>query len=237
MKKTIVFFITLLFCQFLNAQNLVWRKMRVAHTLVENYETDKNNKKLKLGECFIVNSSNRELARGKYNNGFKDSIWNYFSSNGDLVQVYDFTNKKLLYNIPDEGTIVKQRSDVDTAGLVKPKVVTPVKIGGLNYGFYLLYNERNLPQAAKDQKEDILMEYVFDVSATGKMEGFSINYISTFYNVEFKQSIKDLHQDAYEFIPANVNGKPVKSKLVYQVMLYISQARDKGTYNIPTHNY
>ena len=55
--------------------------MRIAPTLVENYESDKQNKKIKLGECFIVNSANRELARGKYKNGLKDSIWNYFSQN------------------------------------------------------------------------------------------------------------------------------------------------------------
>jgi len=235
--KKLIFILAILVSQFVNAQNTVWRKMRIAPTLVENYESDKANKKLKLGECFIVNSANRELARGMYKNGLKDSIWNYFSQNSDLIQVYDFTNKKLIYNIPDVSSIVKQRSVIDTTGYVKAKVVAPVKIGGLDYGFYLLYNQRNLPQGAKDQKEDILMEYIFDVSATGKLEDFNIKYTSTFYNADFKQSIKDLHGDAYEFIPASINGNPVKSKLVYQIMLYISQARDRGTYNVPTQKF
>jgi hypothetical protein len=235
--KKLIFILAILVSQFVNAQNTVWRKMRIAPTLVENYESDKANKKLKLGECFIVNSANRELARGMYKNGLKDSIWNYFSQNSDLIQVYDFTNKKLIYNIPDVSSIVKQRSVVDTNGYVNAKVVAPVKIGGLDYGFYLLYNQRNLPQGAKDQKEDILMEYIFDVSATGKLEDFNIKYTSTFYNAEFKQSIKDLHGDAYEFIPASIDGNPVKSKLVYQIMLYISQARDRGTYNVPTQKF
>jgi len=235
--KKLIFILAILVSQFANAQNTVWRKMRIAPTLVENYESDKANKKLKLGECFIVNSANRELARGMYKNGLKDSIWNYFSQNSDLIQVYDFTNKKLIYNIPDVSSIVKQRSVIDTTGYVNAKVVAPVKIGGLDYGFYLLYNQRNLPQGAKDQKEDILMEYIFDVSATGKLEDFNIKYTSTFYNADFKQSIKDLHGDAYEFIPASINGNPVKSKLVYQIMLYISQARDRGTYNVPTQKF
>jgi hypothetical protein len=235
--KKLIFILAILVSQFVNAQKTVWRKMRIAPTLVENYESDKANKKLKLGECFIVNSANRELARGMYKNGLKDSIWNYFSQNSDLIQVYDFTNKKLIYNIPDVSSIVKQRSVIDTTGYVKAKVVAPVKIGGLDYGFYLLYNQRNLPQGAKDQKEDILMEYIFDVSATGKLEDFNIKYTSTFYNADFKQSIKDLHGDAYEFIPASINGNPVKSKLVYQIMLYISQARDRGTYNVPTQKF
>ena len=235
--KKLIFILAILVSQFVNAQNTVWRKMRIAPTLVENYESDKANKKLKLGECLIVNSATRELARGMYKNGIKDSIWNYFSQNSDLIQVYDFTNKKLIYNIPDVSSIVKQRSVIDTTGYVNAKVVAPVKIGGLDYGFYLLYNQRNLPQGAKDQKEDILMEYIFDVSATGKLEDFNIKYTSTFYNADFKQSIKDLHGDAYEFIPASINGNPVKSKLVYQIMLYISQARDRGTYNVPTQKF
>jgi len=135
--KKLIFILAILVTQFVNAQNIVWRKMRIAPTLVENYESDKANKKIKLGECFIVNSANRELARGKYKNGLKDSIWNYFSQNGDLIQVYDFTNKKLIYNIPDVSSIVKQASVIDTNGYTKPKVEAPVKIGGLDYGFYL----------------------------------------------------------------------------------------------------
>ena len=235
--KKVLFFLAILMSQYTDAQSIVWRKMRIAPTLVENYESDKANKKVKLGECFIVNSANRELARGKYKNGLKDSIWNYFSQNNDLIQVYDFTNKKLIYNIPDVSSIVKQVSVMDTNGYIKPKVIAPVKIGGLDYGFYLLYNQRKLPEGAKDQREDILMEYVFDISATGNLEDFNIKYTSTFYNAEFKQSIRDLHGDAYEFIPASINGNPVKSKLVYQIMLYISQAKDRGTYNIPTQKY
>ena len=105
--KKLIFIFAILVSQFANAQNTVWRKIRIAPTLVENYESDKANKKVKLGECFIMNSANRELARGKYKNGLKDSIWNYFSQNGDLIQVYDFTNKKLIYNIPDVSSIVK----------------------------------------------------------------------------------------------------------------------------------
>ena len=99
MKKLFIF-LAILISQYSEAQNIVWRKMRIAPTLVENYESDKANKKIKLGECFIVNSANRELARGKYKNGLKDSIWNYFSQNGDLIQVYDFTSKKLRERTP-----------------------------------------------------------------------------------------------------------------------------------------
>jgi hypothetical protein len=218
------------------AQSTVWSKTRIAKTLVETYEAPSNNKKLRDGEAFVVNDLNRELARGKYKNGVKDSIWNFYGMTGELVQVYDYTNAKLIFNTIDPNTIVHERYVIDTTGLRRPKVSYPKKIGGVNFGFYLLYNERSLPKEVKDQKDPVLMEYVFEVSETGKLLSFSINYSSVFVNIENKQSLKGLPADAYDFIPATVNGKPVRSKLVYQIVLDITQARDKGTYNVPSQN-
>ena len=218
------------------AQSRTWVKSRIAKTLVESHQVLSSNKKIKDGEAFIMNNGNQELARGKYKQGAKDSIWNFYSMSGNLIQVYDYTNSKLLYNITDDQTIVHERVEIDTTGFIKPKIIVSKKIGGINLGFYLLFNEKLLPLEAKQQKDDVLMEYVFSISETGKLEGFSIDYSSVFYNAENKQSINNLPADAYEFTPASINGKPVKSKLVYQVVLNIAQARDRGTYNIPTQN-
>lgn len=218
------------------AQSRTWVKSRIAKTLVESHQVLTNNKKIKDGEAFIMNNGDQELARGKYKQGVKDSIWNFYSMSGNLIQVYDYTNSKLLYNIADDQTIVHERVEIDTTGFVNPKIVASKKIGGINLGFYLLFNEKLLPLEAKQQKDDVLMEYVFSISETGKLEGFSIDYSSVFYNAENKQSINNLPAEAYEFTPASINGKPVKSKLVYQVVLNIAQARDRGTYNIPTQN-
>jgi hypothetical protein len=97
-----------------------------------------------------------------------------------------------------------------------------------------LYNERNLPTAVKQQTDKVLMEYVFSLSETGKVEKLSLNYTSTFYNTENPQSIDADIPDAYEFLPATVNGKPVKSKFIYQIIMEVSQARDRNLYAIPT---
>jgi len=218
-----------------NAQTTKWIKDRVSVNLVQNAEHIKvGGKKVKNGESFIVDLNNAELARGNYRNGNKDSIWNYFGKTGDLIQVYNYTNKKLVYNIVDRKTIVTEAYVVDTANLPNAKVVAPVKLGGVNYGFNLLYNERNLPTAVKQQTDKVLMEYVFSLSETGKVEKLSLNYTSTFYNSENSQSIDSDIPDAYDFLPATINGKPVKSKFIYQIILEVSQARDKALYAIPT---
>jgi hypothetical protein len=236
MKQAIYLSIAILFFTTTSfGQTTKWIKDRVSVNLVQNAEHIKvGGKKVKNGECFIVDLNNAELARGNYKNGKKDSIWNYFAKTGDLIQVYDYTNKKLIYNVLDRKTIVTEAYVVDTSNLQNAKVVAPVKLGGVNYGFNLLYNERNLPTAVKQQTDKVLMEYVFSLSETGKVEKLSLNYTSTFYNTENPQSIDADIPDAYEFLPATVNGKPVKSKFIYQIIMEVSQARDRNLYAIPT---
>jgi hypothetical protein len=236
MKQAIYLSIAILFFTTTSfGQTTKWIKDRVSVNLVQNAEHIKvGGKKVKNGECFIVDLNNAELARGNYKNGKKDSIWNYFAKTGDLIQVYDYTNKKLIYNVLDRKTIVTEAYVVDTSNLQNAKVVAPVKLGGVNYGFNLLYNERNLPTAVKQQTDKVLMEYVFSLSETGKVEKLSLNYTSTFYNTENPQSIDVDIPDAYEFLPATVNGKPVKSKFIYQIIMEVSQARDRNLYAIPT---
>jgi len=114
------------------------------------------------------------------------------------------------------------------------KIVPPHKIGGLNYGFYLIFNEKSLPSQVKQQQSDVMMEYVFSLSETGTLLSWHTVFTSRFYNDDIPMSIKGLPADAYEFTPATIGGVPVKSKLIYQVPLFVNQARDKGTYNIPT---
>ncbi len=236
MKNKILLLIVLLIgATSLNAQTTKWIKNRVSVNLVENAEHTKvGGKKVKNGECFVIDLNNAELARGNYKNGKKDSIWNYYGKTGDLIQVYDYTNKKLMYNVVDRNTIVAEAYVIDTTNYHNAKLTMPVKLGGVNYGFNLLYNERNLPTAVKQQTDKVLMEYVFSVSETGKVESVSLNYASTFYNSENPQSIDSDIPDAYDFLPATINGKPVKSKFVYQIIMEVSQARDKALYAIPT---
>ena len=217
------------------AQDAKWIKNRVSASLVETSENIKvGGKKIKQGECFIMDHNNAELARGQYKQGIKDSVWNYYNQNGDLIQVYDYTNKKLIYNVPDRKTIIEEAYVIDTTGYTNAKIVTPKKLGGVNYGFNLLYNERNLPLAVKQQTDKVLMEYVFALTETGKVESVSVNYTSRFYNTENPQSIDASIPDAYDFLPASINGKPVKSKFIYQIVMEVSQARDRNLYAIPT---
>lgn len=233
-KKYFLFFIFLQTNLFLIAQQESWHKKRISSSLIENFVSSSTNKKNKNGEYFVINNNNKELVRGKFKNGEKDSIWTFFSESGDIIQQFDYRKNKILYNTLDDHTIVKETFKINSPFDDTLKVIPPIKIGGINYGFYLLYDEKAMPIEVKQQKNNILMEYVFTISELGKLEDWHIVYSSTFYNDELTMPINNLPTDAYEFKPALVGNKAIKSKLIYQIPLNINQARDKGTYNIPT---
>jgi hypothetical protein len=218
----------------LNAQKDNWHKKRISQTLFENYVSLPQDKNVKNGAYNVTNVDNKVLILGSYKNNVKDSIWNFYNTAGDIIQSYNYTTNQMLYRVVDPSTIVKQKVVIDTALGDNDKIVAPQKIGGVNYGFYLIHSDKALPIEVKQQKNDILMEYVFSLSETGKLTDWHIVYTSTFFNDDRKQSINGLPKDAYEFTAATVNGKPIKSVLIYQVMLYVNQARDKGTYNVVT---
>lgn len=218
----------------LNAQKDNWHKKRLSQTLFENYVSLPQDKNVRNGAYNVTNADNKVLVMGSYKNNVKDSIWNYYNVAGDIIQSYNYNTNQMLYRVVDPSTIVKQKVVIDTALGDDDKIVAPQKIGGVNYGFYLIHSDKALPVEVKQQKNDILMEYVFNLSETGKLTDWHIVYTSTFFNDDRKQSINGLPKDAYEFTAATVNGKPIKSVLIYQVMLYVNQARDKGTYNVVT---
>jgi hypothetical protein len=235
MKKSLfIFTILILTLSTLNAQKDNWRKKRISQTLFENYVSLPDDKNVKNGAYTVVNSDNKVLVLGNYKSNMKDSIWNFYNTAGDIIQSYNYTSHQMLYKVVDPNTIVKQKVVLDLALNDTDKIVGPQKIGGVNYGFYLIHSDKALPVEVKQQKNDILMEYVFTLSETGQLEDWHIAYTSTFFNDDRIQSIRGLPKDAYEFTPAYVNGKPVRSTLIYQVMLYVNQARDKGTYNVVT---
>ncbi|MEI7757985.1 MAG: hypothetical protein WCI80_02980 [Bacteroidota bacterium] len=218
----------------LHAQKDNWHKKRISPTLFENYMSLPQDKNVKNGAYNVANVDNKVLVLGSYKNNVKDSIWNFYNITGDIIQSYNYSTNQMLYHVVDPSTIVKQKVVIDTTLSEDDKIVAPQKIGGVNYGFYLIHSDKALPVEVKQQKNDILMEYVFSLSETGKLTDWHIVYTSTFFNDDRKQSISGLPKDAYEFTAATVNGKPIKSVLIYQVMLYVNQARDKGTYNVVT---
>ena len=100
----------------------------------EKYNVLKSDKKVKHGNFQKLGYQDCLVINGYYNNGKKDSLWTtyywrskqiekqgsfqddkrigewkFYSSNGTLIQTYDFTDQKLIYSIkPTKETVILQ---------------------------------------------------------------------------------------------------------------------------------
>ncbi len=204
---------------------------KLSATLTEEFEVLKANKKVKNGLYTVTDDNKNILVVGLYTNNKKDSIWSYYNPNGDLVQRYDFRSNQLLFNntAPTDGTIVQPKYELagTTVDASKANVEPPCKIGGVNYGFYLLFDIRSIPNEVRNELRNVksTMSYVLSISEQGKLEGWDIVYKdeSSDNPKVVRQSVRDLPADAYEFLAAKVDGKPVKSKLIYNIPLVVNE--------------
>jgi len=218
-KFVCVFFILLLpLAGF--AQKL--KKRKVSTSLTESYNVSGDDKKTKQGPYVVMNEKDVVLVQGQYKDGVKDGTWTYFNENGQIVQKYDFSYARLLYDARDTTSIVRTGFELRQKAAEGDTIQVPYKIGGSNYGFYLLYDRQDLPEEVTKQVKGMVMTYAFTISEDGKLEDWTINYTGPYYNKTIKQSIKNLPDDAYEFSAAKLNGQPVGSKVYYAVSLDVN---------------
>lgn len=219
--------IALLLCivTITKAQDIKTIKRTVSASLTEEYEVFKNNKKIKNGNYWVFDNNKQAIVKGIYNNDNKDSVWTYYNNNGEVIQRYNFKENKLVVNNADAATIVQQKFEIAHTA-TNAQIEPAVKIGGANYGFYLLYDERLIPAKLKSETRlsTDTLSYIFTVSALGKLERWDVKTVNSYGDSTIQNySIKGLPTDAYDFVPAKVNGTPVESKLILYVVLNIRQ--------------
>lgn len=207
-------------------QDIKTIKRTVSASLTEEYEVFKDNKKVKNGNYWVFDNNKQLVVKGFYNNATKDSIWTYYNNNGEVVQCYNFRQNKLIVNNTDATTNVQQKFEIIPAVNSTNAIEPPVKIGGVNYGFYLLYDERLIPAKLKNETRisTDTLSYVFTISELGKLKRWDVKTMNSYGDSTVQNySIKGLPADAYDFVPAKINGTPVESKLILYVVLNIRQ--------------
>lgn len=233
--------IALLLCivTITKAQDIKTIKRELSTSLTEEYEVFKDSKKIKNGNYWVFDNNKQMVVKGVYNNAMKDSIWTYYNNSGEIVQRYNFSENKLIVNNADATTNIQQKFEITPAANSTNKVEPPVKIGGINYGFYLLYDERLIPAKLKNETRisTDTLSYIFTVSALGKLEKWDVKTVNSYGDSTIQNySIKGLPTDAYDFVPAKINGIPVESKLILYVVLNVRQDNNPapGSTNIMT---
>jgi len=212
-------------------------KKNLSRHLREVFDVWKTDWKQKDGRYVVLNDAGNQVVKGTYSNGKKCGTWCYFNDAGLVVQKYDFDHDSLLYAAPDSATFIHTEYQIPQGADETDKVQGPYKIGGPEFGFFLLYDERDIPSTVKGQTTTAQLTYIFTVSEKGELEDYSITIAGGAINdMVIHKTVRGLPRDAYTFSPAILNGHPVRSKLAFTVPLNVSHVDMPGTNNIVTQH-
>jgi hypothetical protein len=218
------------------AQELNTEKKTLSRNLDEVYQVDPAHKKIKAGRYKVVDDQKHTLVMGSFKDGKKDSVWTYYNNWEDPIQQFDFTNHRLMYQKTDSATIVGSIFHIFTNLAVGDKLQPPYKIGGANYGFFLLFDARDIPEEVRKSSDAAIMSYVFNISDRGELVSWQVMYKGKqFADIVQNKSIRGLPPDAYEFTPALINGQPVNSQLILSVALDVNHIEVPGNNNMANH--
>lgn len=207
-------------------------KKTLSRHLREFYDVKKTDWKVKDGSYTVLNDAGATIAKGAYDNGKKSGVWNFYDNDGRLVQQYDFDHDSLLLLVKDSLSVVHEDYQIPQGVEDSSKLRAPYKIGGAEYGFYLLYDERDIPQAIKSNTGTAEMTYVLTIDEHGMLESYMVLFAGASIDEKMiRHSVKGLPQEALEYACAMVDGKAVRSKISYTIPLAINHT------NVPGENY
>lgn len=212
-------------------------KKNLSRHLREVYNVMKTDWKVKDGPYSVINDANLTVVEGAFKNGKKSGLWSYYDDNGKLVQEYDFDHDTLLIQIRDSSSVVHADFEIPQGVEDSSKLRPPYKIGGPEYGFYLLYDERDIPETVKSASGRANMTYILTIDEKGRLESYSLAFGGEhFSDIIEHRSIKGLPAEALEYSAATIDGHPVRSKISYTIPLDIDHFSVPGTNNIVTQH-
>jgi len=229
-----------LICSFLGlaalGQDHQTNKKTLSRHLREVYDVLKSNWKIKDGSYTVINDAGFAVVKGHYTEGKKSGIWSYYDNNGKLVQQFDFEHDSLVAQANDPASVVHDSFDIPQGVDDSSTLRRPFKIGGPEYGFYLLFDERDIPQAVKGNSTKAEMTYVLTIDEHGKLESYMILFAGESINdIVIRRSVKGLPDEALEYASAMIGGHPVRSKMSYTIPLDVNHTPVPGNNYHPTN--
>jgi hypothetical protein len=212
-------------------------KKTLSRHLREVYDVVKTDWKIKDGAYTVINDAGFPVVRGLYTNGKKSGIWSYYDNDGKLVQQYDFNHDSLLIQAVDSASVVHDDFQIPQGVEDGSKLRAPYKIGGPEYGFYLLFDDRDIPQVVKSNSTKAEMTYVLTIDEHGKLESYMVLFAGeSIDDVVVRRSVKGLPEEALEYVCATIDGHPVRSKISYTIPLDVNHTSTPGNnYQVTQH--
>lgn len=211
MKKHFLLIIILLFAGNLFAQETIKQKNRLTASVTEDYNVLKTDKQTKEGRYTAIYNRKTALAFGNYTNNKKNGLWRFFETGGKLIQIFDYSQNKILYEEPiDSLNQTKIIYDFDTKFKDTDRVTKPIKLGGRCYGYIPYLKFYVLPPDLYDinpLQAVAILEVL--VSPGGRLADFKVHitYQGDEWITSFSPELID--EENKIFIPATLNHEPV----------------------------
>jgi len=191
------------------AQDTVKRSSDISN-FTERFMVLKSDKKVRHGSYKLLNSDGKIIASGKYDQGKRTGIWNFYT-NGLLVQQYDYTNNKIIYNFPDKSKISYEVPGANPGD----SVMAPVKVGGYTAGFKLMVQNTDYFKNINGLTGNISLDHLISLNENGKIVLWMLR-IKNNDIVKMKRiSFANVPEEDGLFLPAAVNGKASVSTIIF----------------------
>lgn len=215
-----LFYLTILLLPLtLSAQQTTVIKNRLAQNVTERITVLKSDKNIKEGLYQAITGDNIALASGSYTNNVKNGIWNFYDPHAHLLQRYDYTNKQLLFEAPED-TSSNCRYIVDYPLTDTDRVTKPVKIGDRYYGYINYLKLFKMPSDMPQMNYDAVTATVeLLVSPGGRLADFTVHLESLGYDQRLGVNRDLLSEEDKTFIPATLNSKPILCRILIRCFL------------------
>ncbi|HEX6180119.1 MAG TPA: TonB family protein, partial [Chitinophagaceae bacterium] len=171
-----------------------------------NYKNGKKD-----GLWIEYTSNGKFITKGNYTDDTPTGQWEFYDSKGNLEQRYDYTTRTFLFskpgaNIPRDTVLTVYNGD---DGKEMKVDVPPIMLGGPYHWQRFLNKNLRYPQDAIDKNKMGVVVVGFIINTDGNASDFSIER-GAFKSLD-EEALRVVKLVANKWIPAMVNGKPVKA--------------------------
>lgn len=228
MRKNLLLIIVLLTSHWCTAQETTQRKYKTAPDVTAVSSVLKNDYTIKQGSYAAYYKKKTLVAAGRYNHNVKVGAWTYFDTHRRVMQRYDYTKKKLIYEAPDD-SLSNFRYAVDDTLTQQSRVTKPVRLGGRYYGYLPYINLVKLPadvaNTASNANSQVQMELL--ISPYGRLAEFRVRIVwgwGSVFNPIVASTVEDrtriltlnlnlMSDEDKTFIPATFNNEPIPCRI------------------------
>ena len=203
-------------------QDTVAVKNKLSDSLTERFYVLKSNPAIRQGPYMALLNRKKLIARGHYQNGKKNGVWQFFDTGGKMVERYDYDRKKFNYEAP-----LYESADFsylfDDSLKIGTRVTRPLKVGGIYYGFISYLNIFQVPFDTYDVDTDAFEANIeLLISPMGRLADYHVRLTSAQYDYDhiFKMDINLFSEEDRIFKPATINGVPAMSRII--IKCYVS---------------